>query len=59
MRRLLLALFALLAPGIAYAQERDVVITGGWLFAATGTDRMRNPGIVIRGGKLLRVGSMT
>jgi imidazolonepropionase-like amidohydrolase len=56
MRRLLLALFALLAPAMASAQERDVVITGGWLFAATGNDRVRNPGIVIRGGKLLRVG---
>src|SRR5581483_12166491 len=41
--------------GVA-AQERDVVVTGGWLFTSTGNDRVRNPGILIRGGKFLRVG---
>src|SRR5688500_9486665 len=49
---LLLSLFATTLP----AQERDIVVTGGWLFTSTGTDRIRNPGIVIRGGKFLRVG---
>jgi imidazolonepropionase-like amidohydrolase len=46
----------LLAPIFAQAQERDAVITGGWLFAATSNERVRNPGIVVRAGKLLRVG---
>ena len=49
---LLLSLLATALP----AQERDVVVTGGWLFASTGNDRVRNPGILIRGGKFLRVG---
>lgn len=40
----------------ALAQERDVVITGGWLFSATSDERVANPGIVIRAGKFLRVG---
>ena len=49
---LLLSLLAAALPG----QERDVVITGGWLFTSTGAERIRNPGIVIRAGKFLRVG---
>jgi imidazolonepropionase-like amidohydrolase len=49
---LLLSLLATALPG----QERDIVITGGWLFTSTGNDRIRNPGIVIRAGKFLRVG---
>jgi len=49
---LLLSLLAAALP----AQERDIVITGGWLFSSTGNDRIRNPGIVIRAGKFLRVG---
>ena len=49
---LLLCLLAHIAP----AQERDVVVTGGWLFTATGNDRVRNPGILVRAGKFLRVG---
>jgi imidazolonepropionase-like amidohydrolase len=53
--RIALLLVSLLATALS-AQERDVVVTGGWLFTATGDDRIRNPGIVIRGGKLLRVG---
>jgi imidazolonepropionase-like amidohydrolase len=55
MRRAALVLLVVLA-GLARAQERDVVITGGWLFASTGSDRVHNPGILIRAGKLLRVG---
>jgi imidazolonepropionase-like amidohydrolase len=53
--RTALLLLGLAAP-IARAQERDVVVTGGWLFSATSNDRIRNPGILIRGGKFLRVG---
>src|SRR5437667_4615483 len=58
MRRFALLLaFALVAlPGASRAQERDLVVSGGWLFAATGIDRVRNPGILVRAGKLLRVG---
>src|SRR5690348_9991392 len=48
-------LFSLLATALP-AQERDIVITGGWLFTSTGSDRVRNSGIVIRAGKFLRVG---
>ena len=55
MKRVAIFLVVSLA-GIAHAQERDVVVTGGWLFAATGNDRVRNPGILIRAGKFLRVG---
>jgi imidazolonepropionase-like amidohydrolase len=53
--RIAILLLALLATALP-AQERDVVITGGWLFTSTGDDRIRNPGIVIRAGKFLRVG---
>jgi imidazolonepropionase-like amidohydrolase len=49
---LLLSLLATALP----AQERDIVVTGGWVFTSTGNDRIRNPGIVIRAGKILRVG---
>src|ERR1041385_8080477 len=58
MRRSALVLACVLAalPRASSAQERDLVISGGWLFAATGNDRVRNPGIVVRAGKLLRVG---
>jgi len=53
--RLVVALLLALTQ-VARAQERDLVLTGGWLFAATGDDRVRNPGILIRAGKFLRVG---
>jgi len=46
----------LLLPAAGMAQDRDLVITGGWLFAATGNERVQNPGILIRGGKILRIG---
>jgi imidazolonepropionase-like amidohydrolase len=49
-------LLAVLAPHFAAAQERDVVVTGGWMFAATGNERVRNPGLLLRAGKILRVG---
>ena len=46
----------LLLPAAGMAQDRDLVVTGGWLFAATTSERIQNPGILIRGGKILRVG---
>src|SRR5262245_49246636 len=56
MRRILLVL-SLLVPCVTGAQgEHDVVVTGGWMFTSTGNDRVRNPGLMIRGGKILRVG---
>ena len=55
MNRVALLLLCLLA-GSASAQEHDVVITGGWMFASTGNARVHNPGILVRAGKLLRVG---
>ena len=53
-----------LSPYLAFAQwsetvEGEVIITGGWLFDGTGTDRRPNPGIVIRNGKFKSVGSFT
>ncbi len=33
-----------------------MLVTGGWMFPSTGNQRVRNPGILIRAGKLLRVG---
>jgi len=38
------------------APEKDLVITGGWMFSSVGKDRVRNPGLLVRAGKLLRVG---
>src|SRR3954469_10620122 len=55
MKRVALLLLVFVARIIS-AQERDVVVTGGWLFTATTNDRIPNPGILIRAGKLLRVG---
>lgn len=60
MKRLALLFLLLVTPCLATAQnapqERDVLVTGGWLFASTGNQRVRNPGILIRAGKFLRVG---
>jgi imidazolonepropionase-like amidohydrolase len=55
MKRFFLLLLVAIAQ-ILPAQERDVLVTGGWLFTSTSNDRIRNPGILIRAGKLLRVG---
>ncbi|MEO7083858.1 MAG: amidohydrolase family protein [Gemmatimonadaceae bacterium] len=55
MKRFALILLCMLAT-VSRAQERDVVVTGGWLFTSTGNDRVRNPGILIRAGKFLCVG---
>ncbi|HEX6964258.1 MAG TPA: amidohydrolase family protein [Gemmatimonadaceae bacterium] len=53
---LLVVLLVIAAARPAHAQERDVVLTGGWMFTSTGATRVRNPGILIRAGKLLRIG---
>jgi imidazolonepropionase-like amidohydrolase len=55
MKRIALLLL-LLAVRVAPAQERDILVSGGWLFTSTGNDRIHNPGILIRAGKFLRVG---
>lgn len=55
MKRVLLLALCFVAR-LAPAQERDVVVTGGWLFTSTGNERVRNPGILIRAGKFLRIG---
>ena len=56
----LLALIVLAPFSLARAQDSapsgDIVVTGGWMFSSTGNQRVRNPGILIRAGKLLRVG---
>lgn len=42
---------------LTYAQAPDdVLVRGGWLFDGTGDTVVRNPGIWIRGGKLLQIG---
>ena len=57
MKRVLpLLCLALLAPQRAATQEPDIVLSGGWLFTATGDARIHNPGILIRAGKLLQIG---
>jgi imidazolonepropionase-like amidohydrolase len=60
MKRLALFFLLLFTASSVKAQnssrERDVIVTGGWLFASTGNQRVRNPGILIRSGKFLRIG---
>ena len=61
MKRAALLLVAALASALAAQQpaptaEKDLVITGGWMFSSVGRDRVRNPGLLVRAGKLLRVG---
>lgn len=41
----------------AQAQDREIIIQGGWLFDSVGDDVTRNTGIVIKGGKFMEVGS--
>ena len=53
--------FACFFPNCASAQwsqkvENESIITGGWLFDGTGTERVPNPGIVIRNGKFATIG---
>jgi imidazolonepropionase-like amidohydrolase len=56
-REVLLAIAASLTLARpAVAQDRDLVLLGGWLFSSTGTTRVHNPGILVRAGKFLRVG---
>ena len=56
MKKRVALLLSFLLTSAASAQEHDVVVTGGWLFASTTNARVRNPGILIRAGKILRVG---
>src|SRR5262245_40307091 len=47
-------------PHSARAQENGtVILRGGWLFDAVGNARVRNPGIVVRGGLILKVAAPT
>jgi len=56
-RSVLLAIAAALTLARpAVAQDRDLVLLGGWLFSSTTTTRVHNPGILVRAGKFLRVG---
>jgi len=49
-----------LATGLSQAQSapasETVVLRGGWLFDATDTTRVQNPGIVVRAGKIVALG---
>lgn len=43
--------------GPVHAQStQEVVIRGGWLFDSIGEEIVRNPGIVVRAGRIMRVG---
>src|SRR6185503_19713118 len=61
MKRLTGALFSLLVLALpAAAQENGtVVVRGGWLFDGVRDARVRNPGIVIRGGVIIKVAPPT
>ena len=53
--------FACFFPNCASAQwsqkvESESIIIGGWLFDGIGTERVPNPGIVIRNGKFATIG---
>jgi imidazolonepropionase-like amidohydrolase len=54
---------ALLAPPshaqapAAGSAAGDIAIRGGWLFDGIGSARVRNTGVVIRGGKIMEVGA--
>ncbi|MBI4420819.1 MAG: amidohydrolase family protein [Gemmatimonadetes bacterium] len=52
---------AVAAPQVARPQESGgaVVMRGGWLFDAVRDTLVRNPGIVIRGGLITRIGAPT
>jgi imidazolonepropionase-like amidohydrolase len=49
-----------LAAGFAHrpaaAQERDLVLRGGWLFDAVAEEVVRNPGVLLRAGRIMQVG---
>jgi imidazolonepropionase-like amidohydrolase len=62
MKKFVVALALITLARVAPAQAptpsepHDVLVTGGWMFPSTGNVRVRNPGILIRAGKLLRIG---
>lgn len=45
-----------LAPMPAPAQPSDVLITGGWLFDSPNETVVQNPGVLVRAGRIQRVG---
>ncbi|MGH9421349.1 MAG: amidohydrolase family protein, partial [Thermoanaerobaculia bacterium] len=52
------ALVLLAAAAPSRAQENGaVVVRGGWLFDGVRDTRVRNPGIVIRGGTIIKIGA--
>jgi imidazolonepropionase-like amidohydrolase len=60
LRRILVACCLLLLACPAHAQPEmppTTVVRGGWLFDATDDARVRNPGIVVRSGKILAIGA--
>ena len=62
LRRLVapLCLLLLLSPARAQPETETpetTIITGGWLFDATDDARVRNPGLVVRAGKILAIGN--
>jgi N-acetylglucosamine-6-phosphate deacetylase len=58
---LIAAGFLLGIPGAAVAQDNagTVVIRGGWLFDSVRDTRQRNPGIVVRGGAIIKIAAPT
>jgi imidazolonepropionase-like amidohydrolase len=56
----LLFIFAFTTAGAARAQQSGtVILRGGWLFDGVRNDRVRNPGIVVHGGTIVRIGTPT
>jgi imidazolonepropionase-like amidohydrolase len=60
-RRVWLVVASLAASAApAAAQENGaVVVRGGWLFDGVRDQRVRNPGIVVRGGVIIRIGALS
>jgi len=54
-------LLAATPPTPVAARQADggtVIVRGGWLFDATGDQRIRNPGLVIQAGEIMEVGNL-
>jgi len=60
-RNLIIAAAALwgLAAGAAAQETGGVLVRGGWLFDGVQDQRVRNPGILVRGGVIIRIGSLS
>lgn len=58
MKRITLLLSAIFLLPFLSADAQDLVIRGGWLFPDSGEEMVRNPGVLIRSGKIMQVGDL-